>query len=226
LIVSIHIPKAAGQSFRARLQSTFGSRALIDYGDLVGYDTSEAIVQRERRRLEIRARRDQLLHDYDVIHGHFVADKYIGLFPTTNFAAFFRDPYQQAVSHYQFMLRHPEIDHPVIKAVHETRMSLLEFIGAYPEMQSWFLGQLVVQDLVMVGLMEQYERSVALFEAIFGCKLAPESSRENVNPNRRGDSYPIDPVVRKAVEIHRARDLDLYHRARERFVRLSIHYGF
>jgi hypothetical protein len=225
LIISIHIPKAAGQSFRVRLQSTFGSRALIDYGDLVGFDTPEAVAQRELRRTEMRARRDELVRDYDIIHGHFVADKYVGLFPTIRFAAFFRDPYQQAVSHYQFMLRHPEIDHPVVRALHETRMSLPEFIAAYPDIQSWFLGHLAVEDLAMVGLMEQYERSVALFGAVFGCKISPETSRENVNPDRLGDTYSIEAAVRKAADTYRAGDVELYRRACERFGRMSAHYG-
>jgi len=56
LIVSIHIPKAAGQSFRVRLQSTFGSRALIDYGDWTGFDTPAAVAQRAAREPVIRGR--------------------------------------------------------------------------------------------------------------------------------------------------------------------------
>ncbi|MGH6847335.1 MAG: hypothetical protein ACREC0_07820 [Methylocella sp.] len=224
MIVSIHIPKTAGQSFRSRLQSTFGSRALIDYGDVVGFDTPEFLAYRELRRAEMRARRDELLRGYDIIHGHFVADKYLGLFPTTGFAAFFRDPYQQAVSHYEFFLRHPEIDNPAVKLFHETHMSLLEFVAAFPDIQSRYLGQIAVEDLAMVGLMEQYERGVALFETVFGCKLSPETSREYVNPNRHGDTYSIDADVRRAVDIHRAGDIELYRRASERFDQLSTRY--
>jgi hypothetical protein len=225
LIVSIHIPKAAGQSFRVRLLSTFGSRALFDYGDWVGYDTPQIVARRELRKAAMRARRDELLRDYDVIHGHFAPDKYVGLFPTTRFAAFFRDPYQQAVSHYQFMLRHPEIDHPAVKILHETRMSVREFIAAFPDIQSRLLGHLTLDDLAMVGLMERYERGVALFAAVFGCKISPETSRENVNPDRHGDTYPIDAAVRKAIDTHRAGDIELYRRACERFDHLSARYG-
>jgi hypothetical protein len=225
LILSIHIPKAAGQSFRARLESTFASRLLMDYGDWIGLDTPEIVTRRELRKPEMRARRDELLRDYDIIHGHFIADKYVGLFPTTKFAAFFRDPYQQVVSHFQYLLRHPEIDHPVVKLFHETRMTLSEFIAALPNIQSMFLGSIGVEDLATVGLLEQYERGVALFEAVFGCELSPETSRENVNPNRRGNTYPIDAAVRKAVETHHAGDLEVYRRACERFSRLSARYG-
>ncbi|MGH6845701.1 MAG: hypothetical protein ACRECU_13515 [Methylocella sp.] len=225
MIVSIHIPKTAGESFRLRLQSTFASRALFDYGDWVGFDTPDTVARRELRRAVMRARRDELLRDYDIIHGNFVGDKYLGLFPATWFAAFFRDPYQQAVSHYHFILRHPEIDHPGVRAFHEKRMSLLEFIAAFPNMQSRFLGQIGVENLAMVGMKEQYERGVALFEAVFRHKLSPETSRENVNPNRQGDTYLIDAAARKAVDTHSAGDVELYRRACERFDSLSARYG-
>jgi hypothetical protein len=225
LIISIHIPKAAGQSFRARLHSTFSSRALFDYGDWIGLDTPDIVSRREVRKAAVWARRDEIIRNYDVIHGHFAADKYLGLFPTAGFAAFFREPYQQAVSHYEFILRHPEINHPAVRTFHEERMSLPEFVAAFPRMQSRHLGRVSIEDLAMVGIMEQYERGVTLFEAVFGCKLAPEISRENVNPNRQGDIYPIDESVRQAVDTHNACDIELYHRACERFAQLCARYG-
>ena len=197
----------------------------MDYGDWVGVDTPKALARRKRRTEEMRARRDELLRDYDVIHGHFIADKYTRLFPTTEFAAFFRDPYQQSISNYEFILRHPDIDHPAVKLVHETRMTLLEFIAAFPDIQTRYLGCVAVEDFAMTGLFEQYERSVALFEAVFGRKLVPETSRQNVNPDRQGNAYPIDEAVRKAVDVHRAGDLDAYRRAQGRFARLTAHYG-
>jgi hypothetical protein len=225
LILSVHIPKTAGQSFRMRLQSTFASRALIDYGDWPGLYTPEAIARRECRKAEMRARRDELLRDYDIIHGHFYPDKYLGLFPTAEFAAFFRDPYQQVISHYQFFLRHPEMEHPAVKIFHDARMSLPEFVAEFPCMQSRQIGGIAVDDLAMVGIVEQYEQGIALFDTVFGCKIAPETTRENVNPDRPGDAYAIDQAVRKAVDTHNAADVELYRRACEKFAQLSARYG-
>lgn len=89
MIVSIHIPKTAGTTFRELLYRDFGERLFQDYGDLAGYRSPEADALRARRKLEIRARRDELMRNFDVIHGHFIADKYIGLFPKSDFVAFF-----------------------------------------------------------------------------------------------------------------------------------------
>jgi len=225
MIVSIHIPKSAGTSFGMRLESEFGARLLKDYGDWVGLETPDAIARRAARVAAMRARREELLRDYDVIHGHFVADKYLDLFPTTALVAFFRDPYQQAVSNYHYLMRHPEIDHPGVKLFHEVRPSLLEFIAGVPASQSNYLGRATVEDFAMVGLTEQYDRGVALFEAIFSVKLPPEKERGNVNPDRQGEVYEIDPAIREAIDQHRPGDVKLYRRAVERFARLAANYN-
>lgn len=225
MILSIHIPKTGGQSFRARLEATFAPRILIDYGDWVGSDTPEAIAHRDLRAAAVRASSNQIARDYDIIHGHFIADKYTALFSKSDFVAFFRDPYQQTVSHYQFFARHPEIDNPAIRAFHDARMTFAEFAAAVPDIQSRFLGTLEIADLSMVGPYEEHPRCVSLFETMFECRLAPEIRRENVNPDRGETDYPIDAAIRKVVDLHRAKDVDTYRRACERFERLAHRYG-
>jgi hypothetical protein len=225
MIVSIHIPKTAGKSLRLRLAAAFGRRMLCDYGDWIGLDTPEARAQRAAQAELLRARLDAVRRDYDIVYGQFIADKYVGLFESAAFTAFVRDPYQQAVSHYQFLLRHPELKHPWVRKFHELRPSLPEVIAATPNFQSIFLGSLELKELAMVGLTEQYDRSVALFESVFGLKLPPEAERGNVNPGRLGAAYAIDPAVRKAIDVHRAADVELYQRAREAFARLAARHG-
>src|SRR5882672_6680001 len=162
MIVSIHIPKTAGKSFRLRLEASFGSRMLSDYSDWIGLDTPEARAQRAEQAAKMHARRIEILRDYDLIYGQFIADKYVEQFPIVEFTAFLRDPCQQAVSHYQFLLRQPQLDHPWARKFYESRPSLQELIEALPNFQSIYLGQLAIEDFAVVGLTEQYERSVAL----------------------------------------------------------------
>ena len=226
MIISIHVPKTAGTSFRLRLEAAYGARMLADYGDWVGYNTPEAIERRATRMAEMRARRDELIRDYDVIHGHFIADKYAGLFPNGRFAGFFRAPYQQAVSNYRFLLRHKGAGHPGVDEFHRVKPSLIEFIAAVPNVQATYLGQVALDDFAMVGLTEQYERSVALFGAVFAREMPPETERSTVNPERtEGETYDISPEVRQAVDRHRPADVELYRRAVERFERLAARYG-
>jgi hypothetical protein len=225
MIVSIHIPKTAGKSFRLRLEAAYGARMLSDYADWIGLDSPEVLAQRAEQAAKMRARRDDIARDYDLIYGQFIADKYLGQFPATEFTAFFREPCQRAVSHYEFLLRHPDLDHPLVRRFHETRPPLPELLKAVPNYQSIYVGRLSIEDFAMVGLTEQYERSVALFEAVFRRKLPPETERANVNPHRNNAVYAIDPAVKQAVETYSPADVELYRRACERFARLAAKYN-
>jgi hypothetical protein len=224
MILSLHIPKTGGVSFRLWLETFYGARMLADYGDWPGFNTPEMNARRLARMAAMRARRDELLRDFEIIHGHFLLEKYVGLFPSSDVVAFFRDPYQQAVSQYEFLTRQSDGDNLVVRRFHELRPTLPEFIALMPNPQSLYLSGSAVEDLAMVGLTEQYERGVALFVAVFGCKLPPETERRNVNPNRRGETYEINREVRTAVNFHSEADIELYRRARERFARLCARF--
>ncbi|MGH9688849.1 MAG: hypothetical protein ACRD5K_17345 [Candidatus Acidiferrales bacterium] len=226
MILSLHVPKAAGNSFRQLLQAGFGERLMLDYGDWAGFKVPEALERCRLRTVAMRGRRDELLEKYDIIHGHFVTDKYLGLFPKQEIVAFFRDPYQQAVSHYCFLLRNPQREHLEEKMLHEAKMTLHDYLAwdAFRDQQSQYLGTVSIDDLAMVGLSEEFYKSVHLFNSVFGCDLRGESFL-NVNPDHQGADYKIDRDVRKAVEKYRAADIDLYRRAKEIFARQSAKAG-
>ena len=220
MILSLHVPKAAGNSFRELLQADFGQRFMKDYGDWAGFKVPEALERCRVRTQAMRLRRDELLQKYDVIHGHFATDKYLGLFPVEDFVAFFRDPYQQAVSHYWFLLRNPQREHLEEKMFHEAKMTLHDYLSwdAFYDHQSQYLGSMAIDDLAMVGLSEEFYRSVDLFNAKFGRNLRG-GSFHNVNPDTEGGEYKIDEDIRRLVDKHRGADVELYRRAKEIFAR-------
>jgi hypothetical protein len=226
MIVSIHLPKTAGTSFGELLKGRFGPRLMLDYGDWTGYDSPEAIAHRARRAEEMRGRRDEIERDYDVIHGHFVADKYDGLFSWARFVAFFRDPYQQAISNYLYLKNNPLLSHPAVKVFHDAKMSIFDYLSwdAVRDPQSAFLGSMPVDSLAVVGLTEQFQRGLALFKAVIGRDVSGEVY-SNVNPGRRDAFYEVDPDVKKAVETHRQKDIELYRRAEEVFQREASRRG-
>lgn len=226
MIISIHIPKTAGSSFRELLKLEFGNRLMLDYGDWAGFDTAEAVAHRAVRASDMRKRRDQLLENYDVIHGHFIADKYAGLFPDTSFIAFFRDPFQQAMSNYFYLLRNPQIQHPAVQAFHKAKMTLDDYLNwdATRNPQTQLLGSVPINALAMVGLTEEFNRGLALFEATFGRRL-PDQLFVNVNPDAHSSGYEIGADVQKIVETYRAADVALYRHAKEIFSRQAAAHG-
>jgi len=218
VILSLHVPKAAGNSLREMLHREYGERFMGDYGDWSGFDTPAANARRAVRTAAMRARAAELQEKYDVIHGHFHADKYTGLFEREDFVAFFRDPYQQAMAHYFFLLRNPQRDHPEERQFFEERMTLLDYLSwdAFRNQQSQYLGSVPLEDFTLVGLSSQFARGLALYGAIFGRNLGTQRYA-NVNVHRQNPEYEISPAVRKAVEKYRGGDLDLYRRAQEIF---------
>jgi hypothetical protein len=225
VILSVHVAKAAGNSFGQSLENTFGPRLFKDYGDWAGFDHPEAHQRRLARTAEMRNRRDELLEKYDIIHGHFVADKYLGLFPSSEFVAFFRDPYQQAVAHYYFLKRNPQRDHLEERIFHEANMTLFDYLewDAFRNHQSQYLGSVAIDEFSMVGLSREFARGLALFKAIHKRDLGGETFA-NVNTERTAPEYPIDPDIKRAVEKQRGADLELYRRAEEIFARLASRY--
>ncbi len=233
MLISIHIPKTAGNSFREALLDSYGhDRVLRDYGDWAGFDEPFANLRRAKRAAAMRARRDELLEKYDVIHGHFVADKYLGLFPDARFSAFFREPAQQSISHWRWQSaltdRRSDVnqeEHMEVRYWRELRPTVEEHLKwpFYRDHQSQFLGRLRVDELAFVGIYEEYDKSIELFKAIFGRDL--DAGRRAKVTLRTGGPFEVTPEVRRLVNRYRAADVELYERAKENFRRLCRKYG-
>lgn len=218
MILSIHIPKTAGTSFREMLRRHYGQRVLFDYGDWTGYDSPEAIRHREARYAEVASRAGELASCYDVIHGHFKPVKYLRFFPAAKVVAFFRNPFQQAISNYEYLRRNPQIPHPAVRVFHESGMSIEEYL-AWPDArnpQSNFLGDFPVESLSLAGITEQFDRGVLLFNKLFGAALGGQR-RENSHPVLQGSWHPVSPETRRSIETWRREDLETYRRAAELF---------
>jgi hypothetical protein len=225
MIVAVHIPKTAGTSLQIDLAQVFRARLLLDYDDWPEVATPEAALHNERRRADMLAEAERIGEQYDAITGHFVARKYAGVFPFTALVTMVRDPFQHAVSTYEHARRVPESDHPGHRLIKEGRMTLPDFIEAFPNHQALYVGGIPLEDFAMIGVTERYQQSIALFEAVFGIPMPRARAPQNVNPAKRGADYEIAPEIRRAVERHRPEDIALYRRARERFAKLCAMYG-
>jgi hypothetical protein len=225
MILSIHIPKTGGTSFGLLLQAAFGQRLMLDYGDWAGFNSPEAIAHRARRAIEMRGRRDELSERYQIIHGHFIADKYVGLFAATEFAAFFRDPYQRTLSQFHFLAQNPQIDHPAVRILHENKMDIFDYIKwqEVGNVQSSLLGSIAIDDFAVVGLTEAFPLSVDLFNRTFGYSVAADL-HANVNAARATAHYEVAPDVKRAVETFLPADIELYQRAKQIFARQTARY--
>jgi hypothetical protein len=139
----------------------------------------------------------------------------LGLFPREDCVGFFRDPYQQTVSHYHFLRRNPQREHIEAKLFHDGGgMTLRDYIRweAFRDHQTQYLGSLAIEDFAMVGIAESFKKSVALYGAMFGRTLCGPCPLLNGNGP---DGYLIGAGLRALVAKYRAADVELYRRACE-----------
>lgn len=211
VLISLHIPKAAGTSFSEFLIAHFKDRLLMDYKHLPEHISPLKIraitgyhyaINAFRRRSKIKC-----------IHGHFLAAKYLSV-RRAKFITWMRDPVERLASHYHYWKRiyTPE-SLPLHRRVIEEDWSLERFCLG-PEIRnlySLFLWRFPLDRFDFIGFTEYFEEDFLYFtNRFFG--IAPPVPKSNINMDKRG-IYVDDPDLRSKIEAYHARDMDLYRRA-------------
>jgi len=222
MILSVHMPKTGGETFALALETAFGPRLLQDYGDRAGF-ISEEVRQFQKNKFDAMfKKRDDIEQSHDIIHGHFIADKYKNLFKAEQYVAFFRHPMQQAISHYKYLKRQPLRKDATIRSVQETT-TFLEFLAheALPNPQITLMGDVPLDYFSVVATAEAYDQGVVLFNATFGCRVALRE-RVNVDPETAGAEHELTREERRAVRTYREADIELFQKAKAMFKRLCF----
>jgi hypothetical protein len=213
LIVSIHVPKTGGETFRDILEELTEGHLQRDYGDRPLAPMSV------RQRLRLATARPHLEPGTRAVHGHFIATKYWRRYPDARYMAWFREPVERLASHYYYWKRKPDRKNPTCERLIEEDLSL-EAFAALPEMrdvQARFLGEVPPERLAFVGITERYDESIDLFRQAFYPELPATAERTNANPERGGDGYDLDPSVRATIAALNSADVALYEAATNRF---------
>lgn len=213
MLISVHVPKAAGSSFREVLHQHFGAQLLLDYADrplAPGHRW-----RRFRADLRTAAGKSAALAPYACVHGHFVADKYAFLGGRARLVTWLRDPVQRVASHYHYWQRQPDLRNPDCRALIERKLSLADF-AALPRMRNVmarFLGQVPLRDFYFVGLVEDLPASLTRFWRLTGIDVDAHL-HVNRNDDLETGSYELTPALRAHLEQLNRRDRELYESAR------------
>jgi hypothetical protein len=218
LLVSVHLPKTAGTSFRAALEAHYGDSLLEDYAMLP--------MQLPRGRREWRALCDayNALHQIPAftraIHGHFLPVKYrvVLRHRPTRYITWLRDPVDRLVSHYHYWKRDYGGDDP--KQPLRNRMLRecwsLERFCLGPELRNlyrqylWFFPP---GRFAFIGITEHYAQDLDWFAHHLLRTASVDVVRALANPDHPDGTYEIDPTLRQRIEAHHAADLALYRQA-------------
>lgn len=214
MIVSVHIPKTAGSSFREGLERHLGGRLLADYGDRPLSDSISDRWRRLKTRIEVRYRAHDLAAKYDAVHGHFIATKYSPLGDRAAFCAFFRDPVERLLSQYRFWSRIPDPQNKMWAEFDALKMTpaQLASLPRQRKLYRLFTGGLPMERFAFVGITEEYETSLRLFRAVFGIDVP--SRRVNVDAHVPND---ISACQLTGVKIAQQANSLIYEAARRRF---------
>jgi Sulfotransferase family len=216
MLISIHIPKTAGTSFGHGLIARYGERMRWDPDDWPeAQGDPEALAREERHREQAALAAADYALNYDVIHGHFTARRYRDIFAAAPVVTFVRDPFQHAVSSFEHGLRDPFNGHPLHRAMLDGKLGIIEFVELVGNQQIMYLAGQPLEALAVAGVTERYQQSLALLEAVLG--IAVPYVHTNANPAKAAAAYEIEPDLRRAIERHRAADIELYGRAVEKF---------
>jgi hypothetical protein len=215
MLISVHIPKTAGTSFRHSLQDHFGEGLLLKYGEKP-FNTPV----NERNFKAVTAALDHLQNDFDTtscIHGHFLPFRFLLLSNTRplNFVTWMRNPVDRLVSDYHHTMNSYGADAPPLqKQIISEKWTLEKYCTCekLKNVYSQFFWAFPLEYFDFIGITEFYQSDFDYFSASF-LNRKVRAYRENVNTAYKRKS--MDAGLRKAIESFHAADMKLYERALE-----------
>ncbi|MBE9048067.1 sulfotransferase family 2 domain-containing protein [Pleurocapsales cyanobacterium LEGE 10410] len=235
MIISLHIPKTAGTSFRKALEEAYSGKIKLDYAYL-------KINQKYKKSLEKNRSIDSFheiqreWHNYskfrsiakyfythslsdevEVIHGHFPANKYYAYFKLRKaiYITWVRDPFARMVSNYYFWKKIKDETQALwVKKIFQENWSLEKFCfnRTMRNYQSLFIKDFNIKNFAFIGIVEHYQEDLDfLGKNILHKKL--NVHHENKSPI--GElKYALEnkDLRKKFIEFHN-RDYELYNYA-------------
>jgi len=217
LLISVHMPKAAGTSCLHLFEEFYGEKLLKDYDDKILHKPihikrKDALLSLLKNRLNT-----SMYSKIDCIHGHFMPIKYRFISPQRAFfLTWLRHPVQRLISHYYYWMRETSFSEGETlrrKIVHEEwsleRFCLSEELR---DIYSRFLWGFPLRKFNFIGITEFFDEDMRSFsEEMFRSDLKIKPI--NLNPNRDEKIYTIDDTLRKEIENFHKKDMVLYEEA-------------
>ena len=224
MLISLHMPKAGGMSFRELLETHYGKRFMYDYADL---PINTPVEQRHALAEENYAKSKKTFlwkfnhRKTECIHGHFMPYKYAGLHGKRNvqFVTWLRDPLERLASHYHFWFRQydakttPGVLH---RKVVEENWSFETFCFS-KEMQNFytqFLWKFPITQFDFVGITEHFDDDIRFFAKTYLSQSDITIPATNQNPEKP-KSYFDDKAFVEKLKAFYAEDYGIYNTALE-----------
>lgn len=210
-LISIHIPKTAGTSFRNILKGVYGEDGVVrlDIG----------LVQKEVSINQQHYLHSELPNGTRVVHGHFSYPLFREKFQAPADApiiTWLRDPVDRVISNYFYLAKRlrEELDEQGkgLNILGKMQRSLLEYARFEPAQNrmSKFLTGLELEDFFFVGIQEEYELSLQRLSGLLEWEEYPV-----FHHNKTGAAHPkrVSDEERAIIRSLNQKDVALYERA-------------
>jgi hypothetical protein len=201
MILSIHIPKTAGTTFRELLQKHYGPAICLHYYHPMDH-TGRALAE--------------IPKNTKCLHGHFTARRFQPDYTDALLITWMRHPIERVASEYEHLKRSPDPASGLSQLIAKGA-SLLDFAEhAYARnTQARYFDGMAPETFTFVGISEMFDRELLRLQATLDIPL-PHGHRSNVNPAKTSPLYPLTADEREHLRILNQEDFALYRACVER----------
>jgi hypothetical protein len=208
-LLSLHIPKTAGTSFRNILKEVYDENAVVRFD----------INEKGETRLNQDVYTKKKLPEARVIHGHFVYDDIKSLFdlPTDiQKITWLRNPVERVISNYFYLesrlktLLNEEQNN--LNILSKMQRSLIEYArdDINRNRQSKFLTGITLEEFDFVGIQEDFENDLVEISKALNWERLPNAVYQNKTPVKKN---VIDFETIQEIERLNQEDVELYKKA-------------
>jgi hypothetical protein len=212
-LISVHVPKCAGSSFRVALQRAYGEDEVqLDYGDRVADPAAPMNLDPDGFLERVRAGGYAELAQKRVVHGHFHVGKYRYYTEPCRRITILRHPVDRTISNYHYWQHFDRHGHALHDYMLDRGLSLLQF-ARLPYMRHFyervFFGGIERSVFDYVGSVETLQHDLSALSEMLGRPLG--MFQTNLGPDASSVDAE-DPGVREELEQLLGSDIAFYRR--------------
>jgi len=207
-LISLHIPKTAGTSFRHILKEVYGERAVVRF------DIRRGVVE-----LNSEVYESEKLPSAKVLHGHFIYDEIQTKFDlpqNIKKITWLRHPVHRVISNYYYLesrlktiLNEEDRGVNILKKMQRT-LSEYAKDERNRNRQSKFLSGISLNKFDYVGITENFEHDLIEMAKILDWPKIPQTTQKNITPSKK--SGITDEIFQEIAELNED-DMKLYSEA-------------
>jgi hypothetical protein len=198
-IISVHIPKTGGYTFKHLLLDQ-----LDDVIFLAGKPLFSRYLNKEPMFFDLNTISNR------VVHGHFSDMQLLNIKNNDKIITWLRNPVDRVISHYYYWKSRPNVNmHPIEEQIKFNNLSLLEFckIPSMQNVQSYFIQD--INRINFFGITEFYQESIQLLKKTLDIDIEYNMGKiKNV-----GKKEFISDEIREIIYQNNLKDIKLYNEA-------------